>query len=122
MDGTVYAQLPFTTGYSVVDPPTFGFGDPGALLDPDTGISQLLRGAEPRSWVRRSGSSGEVVREVTGDAARRRSCRRSSPARTRASRCTPGSPSPPSSGQLRRAVLTGPFFTATAGRAPSRSS
>src|SRR3954453_18632731 len=38
VDRTVYAQLPFTTGFSVVDPAQFGFGDPGALLDPQTGI------------------------------------------------------------------------------------
>ena len=42
VDGTVYAQLPFTSGFSVVDPAQFGFGDPGDLLDPETGISQLL--------------------------------------------------------------------------------
>ena len=40
--GKVYAQLPFAAGYSVIDPAAFGFGDPGKLLDPDTGISQLL--------------------------------------------------------------------------------
>ena len=42
VDGTVYAQLPFAASYSVVDPAQFGIGDPGALLAPDTGISQLL--------------------------------------------------------------------------------
>ena len=51
VDGTVYAQLPFTSGFSVVDPAQFGFGDPGALLDPETGISQLLG----RGGVRRAG-------------------------------------------------------------------
>ncbi|MGQ4819625.1 LppX_LprAFG lipoprotein, partial [Enterococcus faecium] len=42
VDDTVYAQLPFTSGFSVIDPAQFGFGDPGDLLDPETGISQLL--------------------------------------------------------------------------------
>ena len=48
VDNTVYAQLPFSSGYSVVDPAQFGFGDPGALIDPETGISQLLAEAEKR--------------------------------------------------------------------------
>ena len=48
VDGTVYAQLPFTSTFSVVDPAAFGFGDPGALLDPETGISQLLASGRGR--------------------------------------------------------------------------
>ena len=62
---TVYAQLPFTTTYSVVDPAQFGFGDPGALLDPDTGISQLLAQAESAKLGEEKRVGGEVVREVT---------------------------------------------------------
>ena len=67
VDGTVYAQLPFTSGFSVVDPAQFGFGDPGALLDPDTGISQLLAEAESAELGEERRVDGEVVREVTAE-------------------------------------------------------
>ena len=65
--GKVYAQLPFTAGYSVIDPKTFGFGDPGALLDPKTGISQLLTAVQSPKLGDEKRIGGQVVREVTGD-------------------------------------------------------
>ncbi|WP_324276847.1 LppX_LprAFG lipoprotein [Blastococcus brunescens] len=55
VDGTVYAQLPFTSGFSEVDPAQFGFGDPGELIDADTGISQLLSSAESAELGRSAG-------------------------------------------------------------------
>ncbi|MGZ4657277.1 MAG: LppX_LprAFG lipoprotein, partial [Blastococcus sp.] len=67
VDKRVYAQLPFSAGYSVVDPAQFGFGDPGALLDPATGISQLLEAAESAKLGSESRVGGEVVREVSAD-------------------------------------------------------
>ncbi|PRY42118.1 lipoprotein LprG [Geodermatophilus tzadiensis] len=111
VDGTVYAQLPFTTGYSVVDPAQFGFGDPGALLDPDTGISQLLEQADSAELGEERRVDGEVVREVTaelpGDLVERvlTSEDPSRPVDARFSVAT-------RSGELRRAELTGPFYTA----------
>jgi lipoprotein LprG len=110
--GTVYAQLPFTTTYSVVDPAAFGFGDPGALLDPDTGISQLLKGATSAKLGDERRVGGEVVREVSaqlpGDLVQRilTSKNPSKPVQSRFSVAS-------DSGQLRRAELTGPFFSAT---------
>jgi lipoprotein LprG len=110
--GTVHAQLPFTTTYSVVDPAAFGFGDPGALLDPDTGISQLLKGATSAKLGSEKRVNGEVVREVSADL----------PGALVQKILTSKDPSKPvkaqfsiasDSGQLRRAVLTGPFFSAT---------
>ena len=65
--GTVYAQLPFTSAYSVIDPKTFGFGDPGALLDPKTGISQLLTAVRSPKLGDEKRVGGQVVREVSGD-------------------------------------------------------
>jgi hypothetical protein len=111
VDGTVYAQLPFTSGYSVVDPAQFGFGDPGALLDPDTGISQLLAQAESAELGEERRVDGEVVREVTaeipGDLVEQilTSEDPSRPVRARFSIAA-------ESGELLRAELTGPFFTA----------
>jgi lipoprotein LprG len=113
VNGTVYAQLPLTSGYSVVDPATFGFGDPGALLDPDTGISQLLAKAENAKNGKEKRVDGEVVQEVTADL----------PGQLVADLLTSKDPSKTvkarfsiatDSGELRRAELTGPFFTAEA--------
>ena len=109
--GTVYAQLPFLPTYSVIDPAQFGFGDPGALLDPDTGISQLLAEAQNAKLGDEKRVNGEVVREVTAEL----------PGQLVADLLTSQDPSKPvqarfsiatDSGELRRAELTGPFFTA----------
>ena len=66
VDGTVYAKLPFTSGFTVVDPADFGIGDPAALLDPDEGISQFLSSVEDPEMGEERRVDGEVVREVTG--------------------------------------------------------
>jgi LppX_LprAFG lipoprotein len=109
VDGTVYAQLPFTSSFSEVDPAAFGFGDPGALLDPETGISQFLAEAESATMGEERRVDGEVVREVTakvpGDLVDQvlTSADPSTPVKARFSIAT-------ESGELRRAELTGPFF------------
>ena len=111
VDGTVYAQLPFTSGFSVVDPAQFGFGDPGTLLDPGTGISQFLAEAEGAELGEERRVDGEVVREVTAELPGElveqvlTSEDPSRPAQARFSVAT-------DSGELRRAELTGPFYTA----------
>jgi hypothetical protein len=111
VDGTVYAQLPFTSSFSVVDPAQFGFGDPGALLDPDSGISQLLDKADSAKLGDERRVGGEVVREVTarlpGDLVEQilTSKDPSKDVDARFSIAT-------ESGELRRAELTGPFFAA----------
>jgi lipoprotein LprG len=113
VNGTVYAQLPFAPGYSVVDPASLGFGDPGALLDPRTGISQLLTSVQNPQLGAEKRSGGEVVREVTGDL----------PGSLVQKLLTSKDPAKPvharfsiatGSGQLLQVALTGPFFTATA--------
>jgi len=111
VDGTVWAQLPFTSGFTEIDPAQFGFGDPGALLDPDTGISQLLAEADSAELGEERRVDGEVVREVTaelpGDLVEQilTSADPSQPVQARFSIAA-------DSGELRRAELTGPFFTA----------
>jgi lipoprotein LprG len=111
VDGTVYAQLPFTSGFSVVDPADFGIGDPASLLDPDTGISQLLAAVENPQLGEESRVDGEVVREVTGQI----------PGDLVEQLLTSQDPEQPvevtfaiteEDAELRRAELTGPFFTA----------
>jgi lipoprotein LprG len=109
--GRVYARLPFSTGYRVVDPATFGFGDPGALLDPRTGISQLLTAVRSPKLEGEKRVGGDVVREVTGDLPGDlvqkllTSKDASKPVHAHLSIAT-------GSGQPRRVQLTGPFFTA----------
>lgn len=46
VDGTVFAQVPLTTGWSEVDPAEYGAPDPAGLMDPDTGFSSLLVATE----------------------------------------------------------------------------
>src|SRR3954465_94180 len=109
--GTVYAQLPFLPTYSVIDPAQFGFGDPGALLDPGTGISQLLAKAEDAELGDEKGGGGGGGRGGPAPP----------PGQPRADLLTSKDPSQPvtarfsiatDSGELRRAELTGPFFVA----------
>jgi hypothetical protein len=111
VDGTVYAQLPFSSSFTVVDPAQFGFGDPGALIDPETGISQLLSAAESAELGEERRVDGEVVQEVTaelpGDLVEQilTSADPTRPVQARFSIAE-------ESGELLRAELTGPFFTA----------
>jgi lipoprotein LprG len=42
VDGLVFAQVPFTTGFREIDPAEYGAPDPAQLMDPDTGISSWL--------------------------------------------------------------------------------
>jgi hypothetical protein len=111
VDGTVYAQLPFSSSFSVVDPAQFGFGDPGALIDPETGISQLLSAAESAELGEERRVDGEVVREVTaelpGDLVEE-ILTSADPTRAVQARFSIAE----ESGELLRAELTGPFFTA----------
>jgi hypothetical protein len=111
VDGTVYARLPFAQAFSVVDPAQFGVGDPGALLDPDTGISQLLAGAQDAELGEESRVDGEVVREVTatlpGDLVEQ-VLSSQDPAQDVEALLSIAT----DSGELRRVELTGPFFTA----------
>jgi lipoprotein LprG len=113
VDRTVYAQLPLTNGFSVVDPAAFGVGDPGALLDPGTGISQLLTAVQSPQLGAQKRVGGEVVQEVTGDlpgSLVQRLLTSKDPAKPVPARFSIAT----GSGQLRQVVLTGPFFTATA--------
>ncbi|MEP6696417.1 MAG: LppX_LprAFG lipoprotein [Pseudonocardiales bacterium] len=63
--GKTYAKLPFTTSYTVTDPAKFGFGDPGRLMDPDKGISNLLVQAKDVKLGKRTRDGGAVIQEVT---------------------------------------------------------
>jgi len=111
VNGTVYAQLPFTSGFTVVDPAQFGFGDPGELIDADTGISQLLSSADSAKLGKERRVGGEVAREVTAQlpgALVEQLLTSKDPSRSVQARFSIAV----ESGELRRAELTGPFFDA----------
>lgn len=42
VDGKVYANLPMTGGFSVVDPADYAFPDPAGFMDTTSGLSSLL--------------------------------------------------------------------------------
>lgn len=108
VDGELWAKLPMTTQFARVDAEALGFSDPGALLDPERGVGQLLRSAiDPvASGSARLGS--DVVDEITATL----------PGRLVGSVLTIADPEAEvaaafalesETGRLRRAVLTGPF-------------
>jgi lipoprotein LprG len=56
VDGTVWAELPFTSSYNKVDPGDYGAPDPAALMDPTGGLSSWLTAVE-------GAEEGDAVRE-----------------------------------------------------------
>ncbi|HEY2706312.1 MAG TPA: LppX_LprAFG lipoprotein [Candidatus Dormibacteraeota bacterium] len=109
--GTFYVKLPFTTGYEATDPTKYGFGDPGRLLDPQAGLSSLLTDAKDASADGRDRLNGEELDEV----------KVTLPGKPVADLLTSADASKdvqgriglvPGSHQVRRVVLTGPFFDA----------
>lgn len=109
--GTFYVKLPFTTGYQATDPSRYGFSDPGHLLDPAAGLSSLLTDATSSSLDGRDRLNGEELDEV----------KVSLPGKPVADLLTSADASQAVQGriglatqshQVRRVVLTGPFFDA----------
>lgn len=109
VDGTVYAKLPFASSYVVTDPAQFGFADPGTFMDPDTGLSNLLTRATEARFTGKARIGPDVVRIVQAQI----------PGETVADLLASADPTQPvdavfsvvaGNGELRRAVVTGPFF------------
>ncbi|GAA4365991.1 LppX_LprAFG lipoprotein [Nocardioides caricicola] len=72
VDGTVYAQLPLTTGWQDIDPAEYGAPDPACLMSPDAGFSTLLSettDVEAGESVRGGENNAEVLTEYTGTVA-----------------------------------------------------
>ena len=109
--GTFYVKLPFTTGYQATDPSRYGFSDPGHLLDPSAGLSSLLTDATSATLDGRDRLNGEELDEVTVSLPGKpvadllTSADSSQAVQGRIGLATP-------SHQVRRVVLTGPFFDA----------
>ncbi len=69
VDGTVYAQIPLTPGWSDVDPAEYGAPDPAQLMSTDAGFSSLLPATEDLEEgesVRGGDNNDEVLTEFTG--------------------------------------------------------
>lgn len=107
--GVFYAQTPLSTGYVKTDPSTYGFGDPGQLLDPSHGLSSLLAACTGATVRDSDRLNGELLDEVA--------C--SMPGALVANLLTSADASQPvqatvgvadSNHQLRRVTLVGPFF------------
>jgi lipoprotein LprG len=109
--GTFYARDPLTGRFGTANPASYGFGDPAQLLSPETGLSSLLLLCQSAATRDDDRYNGEQLHEVA--------C--SLPGHPVAALLTSADPSQPvsatfgidaSNGQLRRVVLTGPFYSA----------
>jgi lipoprotein LprG len=113
VDGTLYAQLPFSDGFTPTDPAAIGIADPGDLLAVDGGIDGLLAAATDPVDGGEARIGDTVVRQVEV----------AIPASAVGDVLTAADDSgsfaavlgiDPDSGQLRRAEITGPFLAADA--------
>lgn len=108
VDGELWAKLPMTTEFAPVDAEALGLSDPGALLDPERGVSQLLRSAIEPAESGQARIGAEVVDEITatlpGELVGAVLAIADPDAEVAAAFAVD-----PETGQLRRAVLTGPF-------------
>jgi lipoprotein LprG len=69
VDGTVYAQIPLTPGWSQVNPTDYGAPDPAQLLSPERGLPSVLAattGAKSAGQVRGGTDNKEVLSTYTG--------------------------------------------------------
>lgn len=66
LDGDVYAELPFSAGYTPVDPGRFGAPDPAELLAADGGVSDWLTSATQLSDGGETRDGEQVLSTVTG--------------------------------------------------------
>jgi lipoprotein LprG len=109
--GFFFVQLPFTTRYEPTDASKYGFGDPATLLDPNLGLSSLLVQARSATMADRDRMGSEELYEIDvslpGDrvAALLTSADKTKPVKGRIGINV-------DSHQIRRVVLTGPFFDA----------
>lgn len=106
--GDFYAKLPLTSVFAKTDPKVLGFGDPGRFMDPRAGLTQLLTTATGPKIAGESRVVTDIVTEVTATL----------PGSVVADLLTSADPAQDvaatfavtKDGQLRRAVLVGPFW------------
>ncbi len=109
VDGKLWAQLPLTSGFDEVNAEELGFGDPGLLIDPDHGVSQLLTSGTEITAGEQVRVDGDVYDQVESVL----------PGELVGEVLTIADPSAEvqavwaldsETGQLRQATLTGPFY------------
>ena len=67
VDGTVYAKLPFKTGYSTIDPATYGAPDPNVLFSSGPGgLSSLMPLTQGATYGAQKRDGSETVQTITG--------------------------------------------------------
>lgn len=66
VDGDVYAELPFTPGFSPVDPAELGAPDPAALVATEGGVSGWLTSADDLASEGESRDGEDVLTAVSG--------------------------------------------------------
>lgn len=107
--GTVYAQLPFTSTYTAVDPDEVGVTDPAALVDAEQGLASLLTQGFDVASAGQVRIGDAVLEQVTAtlDAA---TVAEVVPVADSAGSVSARYAVDAESAQLRRAELTGPFY------------
>ena len=109
--GVFYAQLPFAPGYTKTDPTTYGIGDPSTLLDPAKGLSSVLpalTGLRGEGQVRIGTETADRVAGVLAGTALPAVLPDTDPSKP----VQVTVDVIPSSHQVRRIVLVGPFDSA----------
>jgi lipoprotein LprG len=109
VDGQLWAQLPLTDGFAEVDPDELGFGDPGRLIDPEQGVSQLLTSGENVSSAGQERVDGEVYDQIEATLPGELVDHVLALADPSADVAATWSVHP-DTGELRQAELTGPFY------------
>jgi lipoprotein LprG len=68
VDGMVFAELPFTSGYQAIDPVEYGAPDPAQLLATDGGFSSMLTQAtelDDQGSARNEDDPDEVLHTIS---------------------------------------------------------
>lgn len=106
--GELYADI-LSSGFEQVDPATLGFSDPGALIDPERGVSQLLRSGSDVAADGEVRVDSEVYDQITstlpGELVDEVLTLADTTAEVEATWAID-----PDTGHLRQATLTGPFY------------
>lgn len=108
VDGELYADI-LSSGFQQVDADTLGFSDPSALIDPERGVSQLLRSGSDVAAAGEVRVDSEVYDQITstlpGDLVDQVLTITDPAAQVDATWAID-----PDTGHVRQATLTGPFY------------
>ncbi len=63
--GVFMAQLPFSSGYKVTKPSSFGLTNPAELMQPNTGLTNLLTEAQNPTFTSQVRIGGELLYNIT---------------------------------------------------------